>query len=123
MRGTLAGVAGGVLFLSALAGCSGDIDFHSDRGLDDMTCDDSGCWMCRSSSDCEEYRCDATHQCPQDTECSSDGRCLPDGASGNPNDKCDSNDDCAVGQICTPALSSTAPTVPRCSRWAPRISR
>ena len=24
---------------------------------------------------------------------------------------------------CAPALSSTAPTDPRCSRWAPRISR
>ena len=29
----------------------------------------------------------------------------------------------SVGQICTPACSSAAPTAPRCSRCAPRISR
>src|SRR6476646_516524 len=29
----------------------------------------------------------------------------------------------SVGQICVPALSSAAPTEPRCSRCAPKISR
>ncbi|MFO0747984.1 MAG: hypothetical protein U1F43_20335 [Myxococcota bacterium] len=84
---------------SALAACSGDLGFHSDNGLDDMTCDSSGCWMCRGN-DCTEYRCDATHQCPMHRSCSADNRCLP-GDDGTGTTSCGSNADCDVGQICT----------------------
>lgn len=90
--------SGNHLFLAtvgALAlGCSGD--FHSDRGLNDMTCDESGCFFCGDGF-CEEYRCDETHQCPMQTQCSADHHCLPDGSSGG----CTSNDDCRQGEICT----------------------
>lgn len=83
------------LFSLGILGCSGE--FHSDRGLDDMVCDSAGCWVC-DNGDCDEYRCDATHQCPMQRTCSSDNRCLPDGSHGG---VCDSHDDCAIGQICT----------------------
>ena len=94
----MAGVAGPT-------GCSGDLEFHSDRGLDDMTCDSAGCWMCRHG-DCTEYRCDATHQCPMDRTCSADQRCLPDDGSGDPDGpgptvECDGHEDCSAGEICT----------------------
>lgn len=81
------------------AACGGDMGFHSDQGLDDMTCDSAGCWMC-NGGDCTEYRCDATHQCPMHRSCSTDNRCLPsDGATGT--SSCSSNSDCAIGEICT----------------------
>lgn len=81
----------------ALSACSGE--FYSDRGLEDMVCDQSGCFRCTDGR-CEEYRCDATHQCPMKRTCSIDNRCLPgDGGTSGPD--CDSHDDCAVGQICT----------------------
>jgi hypothetical protein len=81
---------------AALLACSGD--FHSNRGLEDMICDDSGCFHC-SHGDCEEYRCDETHQCPMSRVCTSDHRCLPAGATSTTT--CDSHDDCADAQICT----------------------
>ncbi|MCC6624486.1 MAG: hypothetical protein IT385_24780 [Deltaproteobacteria bacterium] len=95
--------AGGIFLTMGLgtAGCPGDLDFHSNRGYDDMVCDSAGCWMCQSG-DCIEYRCDETHQCPMERTCSIDQRCLPGGTSNDPGTgACDSHDDCAVGQICT----------------------
>jgi len=88
------------LFLGTGAGlvaCSGD--FHSDRGLEDMVCDSGGCWHCERSGSCEEYRCDATHQCPMQRTCSIDHRCLPDGQTTGRT--CTSNSQCEVGEICT----------------------
>jgi len=88
-------------FLFALASGAGlgacSADFHSDRRFEDMVCDETGCWLCRHG-DCEEYRCDATHQCPMDRVCTTDGHCLPGGGTGG---RCDSHDDCGDGQICT----------------------
>ena len=87
---------GGLLALAAgLAACTAD--FHSSRHLEDMTCDDTGCWLC-SRGDCEEYRCDETHQCPLDRSCSTEQRCVPGGGTGG---RCDSHDDCGAGEICT----------------------
>ncbi len=99
-RGLLAATLGllGGLFVSA---CSGD--FHSNRGLEDMVCDETGCWHC-DRGDCVEYRCDETHQCPMQRTCSVDQRCLPgDGSEQTPPDGsgCDSHDDCPIGEICT----------------------
>lgn len=82
--------------LIALGACSGD--FQSNRGLEDMICDDRGCFHCGGGS-CVEYRCDETHQCPMSRTCSLDNRCVPDGTPTGA--RCDSHDDCAIGQICT----------------------
>jgi hypothetical protein len=83
----------------ALAACSGD--FHSNRGLEDMVCDATGCFHC-DQGDCVEYRCDETHQCPMQRTCSVDNRCLTgDGSSTSAGGGCDSHDDCPIGQICT----------------------
>ncbi|HRE89433.1 MAG TPA: hypothetical protein PK095_09855 [Myxococcota bacterium] len=96
----LFGAGAVALFSLGALGCSGE--FHSDRGLDDMVCDSGGCFVCDDGR-CEEYRCDATHQCPMQRTCSIDNRCLP--GDGDPTDTtdplCTSHDDCAEGQICT----------------------
>ncbi len=97
--------ATGLMALGLLA-CSGD--FHSNRGLDDMVCDSNGCWVCDDGR-CEEYNCDATHQCPMQRTCSIDNRCMPDDGS-TPTDNCDSHDDCDAGEICT--LEGTCVTSP-----------
>lgn len=95
-RHILVGIGVLAMTAGALIACSGD--FHSNRGLEDMTCDDTGCFHC-SRGDCEEYRCDETHQCPMGRVCTADNHCLPAGASTSV--LCDSHDDCADGHICT----------------------
>ena len=80
-----------------ILGCSGN--FHSDDGLRDMECDETGCFHCTAGS-CEEYRCSETHQCPMERTCSADGHCLLGPGSVGP---CDSHDDCGPNQICTTA--------------------
>lgn len=102
LRGLLAG-----LFLLGVSACSGE--FHSNRGLEDMVCDSTGCWRCDDGR-CQEYRCDATHQCPMQRTCSIDNRCLPGGTTTPTNPPCQSHADCAAGQICT--LDGTCVTSP-----------
>lgn len=85
--------AAGALSLMA---CSGD--FHSDRGLREMSCDETGCFFCQGG-DCEEYRCDETHQCPMDRVCTTDHHCMPEGVSTG--GRCGDHGDCAKGEICT----------------------
>lgn len=87
-------------FLAAAAfgllACSGD--FHSDNGLQNMECNEAGCFHCDRGS-CEEYNCSETHQCPMDRVCSASGSCVP--GTGTPSATCDSHDDCRSDEICT----------------------
>ncbi len=94
-------VFGSVLATAALglfgfSGCSGD--FHSDNGLEDMECDNTGCFHC-AGGNCEEYNCAATHQCPMDRVCSASGSCVVD--NGSQTGTCDSHSDCRSDEICT----------------------
>jgi len=89
---------GSVLATAALGlfGCSGN--FHSDDGLEDMECDNTGCFHC-AGGNCEEYNCAATHQCPMDRVCSANGSCVLD--NGNQTNTCNSHSDCRSDEICT----------------------
>jgi len=90
LRSLLATAAFGLL------ACSGD--FHSDKGLQDMECNDSGCFRCDRGS-CEEYNCSETHQCPMDRVCSASGSCVLDGSTSS--GRCSSHEDCRNNEICT----------------------